>query len=112
GPRAAKWPSACRAMVRLTPNLSPSESSGSFAPGSSACSMMARRSARQITPTLSDDSGVLLAERDAIGESLGRASDGVSYHDCPSIEGLNCMQFAAQIAQKESGQSRHPLRSC
>jgi hypothetical protein len=32
--------------------------------------MMARRSARQITPTLSDDSAVLLAARGAIGESL------------------------------------------
>jgi hypothetical protein len=70
---------------------------------------MARRSARQITPTLSDDSGVLLAERDAIGESLGRASDGVSYHICPSIERLNCMQFAGPIAQKESGQSHRPV---
>ncbi len=47
-------------MVRLTPKRSPSESSGSFAPGSSACSMIARRSARQITLTLSDDSAVLL----------------------------------------------------
>jgi hypothetical protein len=57
-------------MVRLTPNLSPNESSGNFAPGSSACSMMARRSARQITLTLSDGSEALLAERGAIGESL------------------------------------------
>jgi hypothetical protein len=32
--------------------------------------MMARRSARQITPTLSDGSAVLLAARGAIGESL------------------------------------------
>jgi len=40
-------------MVRLTPKRSPSESSGSFAPGASACSIMARRSARQITLTLS-----------------------------------------------------------
>jgi hypothetical protein len=57
-------------MVRLTPKRSPSESSGSFAPGSSACSMMARRSARQITPTLSDGTAELLAARGAIGESL------------------------------------------
>jgi hypothetical protein len=31
--------------------------------------MMARRSARQITPTLSDGTADLLAERGAIGES-------------------------------------------
>ena len=33
-------------MVRLTPKRSPIASSGSFAPGSSACSMMACRNAR------------------------------------------------------------------
>jgi hypothetical protein len=42
-------------MVRLTPKRSPSASSGNLAPGSSACSMIARRSARQIVPTLSAD---------------------------------------------------------
>jgi hypothetical protein len=31
--------------VRLTPSCSPIESSGSFMPGFSACSMIARRSA-------------------------------------------------------------------
>jgi hypothetical protein len=97
-------------MVRLTPNLSPSESSGSFAPGSSACSMMARRSARQITPTLSDDSAVLLAARGAIGESLKRVLRmALSYHNCARIERLNCMQFEGRIAQKESARfGGHP----
>jgi hypothetical protein len=89
-------------MVRLTPNLSPSESSGSFAPGSSACSIMARRSARQITPTLSDDSAVLLAGRGAIDESLDVLRLELSYHNCRRIEHLNCMQFEGRIAQKES----------
>ena len=56
-------------MVRLTPKRSPSASSGSFAPGSSACSMIARLSARQITLTLSDDSEILLFARAAIRES-------------------------------------------
>jgi hypothetical protein len=26
----------------------------------------------------------------------------LSYHKCPTIERLNCMQFDGQIAQKES----------
>ena len=43
-----------------------------FAPGASACSIMARRSARQITLTLSDVTADLLAERGAIGESQGK----------------------------------------
>jgi hypothetical protein len=29
----------------------------------------------------------------------------LSYHNCPSIERLNCMQFAGRIAQKESAVS-------
>jgi hypothetical protein len=56
--------------------------------------MMARRSARQITPTLSDDSAFLLAERGAMGESLEkRLRMGFSYHNWSTIERLNCMQF-------------------
>ena len=49
---------------------------GQFRAGLECLSMMARRSARQITPTLSDDSAVLLAARGAIGESLKVASNG------------------------------------
>jgi hypothetical protein len=91
-------------MVRLTPKRSPSESSGNFAPGSSACSMMARRSARQITLALSDGSAFLLAVRGAIGESRGniRLQSAILYHTRPAAERLNCMQFCAQIAQIES----------
>jgi hypothetical protein len=65
--------------------------------------MMARRSARQITPTLSDGTADLLAERGAIGESLRRASNAVCYHNWPPMERLNCMQFGGRIAQKETG---------
>src|ERR1700712_5736897 len=93
-------------MVRLTPKRSPSESSGSFAPGSSACSMMARRSARQITPTLSDDSAFLPAGGGAIVESpQGSTSNATSYHEWSTVERLNCMQFDGRIAQIESADS-------
>jgi hypothetical protein len=72
--------------------------------------MMARRSARQITPTLSDGSAVLLAARGAIGESSRSVLRiALSYHNCVPIERLNCMQFEGRIAQKESGSfGAHP----
>ena len=54
-------------MVRLTPKRSPSESSGSLAPGSSACSMMARRSAREEGILVGISSGATLA---AIAQKL------------------------------------------
>jgi hypothetical protein len=72
--------------------------------------MMARRSARQITLTLSELTADLLAARGAIWADPGKRR-GISYHTWSAMVRLNCMQFEGPIAQIESVDSGGFLRS-